>query len=167
MIEIRDSAGDKVIARGNAMYSHVDAVIHKVGNITSSETWTANNAYYLNGPTFIDGGATLTIEPGTFVFGGNVNQGVLVVKPGSKIMAAGTARMPIVLTSEFDCRRAGSRATGGGLVISGNAPCNVCPREGRGRLGSVRRQRRGGFERPTLLRAGRVRGASGSPTRTS
>ncbi len=134
VIEIRDSAGDKVIARGNAMYSHVDAVIHKVGNITSSETWTANNAYYLNGPTFIDGGATLTIEPGTFVFGGNVNQGVLVVKPGSKIMAAGTARMPIILTSEFDV---GEREPGdwGGLVISGNAPCNVCPREGEGDSG--------------------------------
>ena len=134
VLEIRDSAGDKVIARANAMYSHVDAVIHKVGNITSSETWTANNAYYLNGPTFIDGGATLTIEPGTFVFGGNVNQGVLVVKPGSKIMAAGTARMPIVLTSEFDV---GEREPGdwGGLVISGNAPCNVCPREGEGDSG--------------------------------
>lgn len=134
VLEIRDSAGDKVIARANAMYSHVDAVIHKVGNITSSETWTANNAYYLNGPTFIDGGATLTIEPGTFVFGGNVNQGVLVVKPGSKIMAAGTARMPIILTSEFDV---GEREPGdwGGLVISGNAPCNVCPREGEGDSG--------------------------------
>ena len=134
VLEIRDSAGDKVIARANAMYSHVDAVIHKVGNITSSETWTANNAYYLNGPTFIDCGATLTIEPGTFVFGGNVNQGVLVVKPGSKIMAAGTARMPIILTSEFDV---GEREPGdwGGLVISGNAPCNVCPREGEGDSG--------------------------------
>ena len=134
VLEIRDAVGDKVIARGNAMYSHVDAVIHKVGNITSNETWTANNAYYLNGPTFIDGGATLTIEPGTFVFGGNVNQGVLVVKPGSKIMAAGTARMPIVMTSEFDV---GEREPGdwGGLVISGNAPCNVCPREGEGDSG--------------------------------
>ena len=134
VLEIRDSAGDKVIARANAMYSHVDAVIHKVGNITSSETWTANNAYYLNGPTFIDGGATLTIEPGTFVFGGNVNQGVLVVKPGAKIVAAGTARMPIVLTSEFDV---GEREPGdwGGLVIGGNAPCNTCPREGEGDSG--------------------------------
>ena len=134
VLEIRDAAGDKVIARGNAMYSHVDAVMHKVGNITSNETWTANNTYYLNGPTFIDGGAALTIEPGVFVFGGNVNQGVLVVRPGSKIIAAGTARMPIVMTSEFDV---GEREPGdwGGLVVSGNAPCNTCPREGEGDSG--------------------------------
>ncbi len=134
VLEIRDEAGEKVIARGNAMYSHVDAVVHKVGAITSSETWTSNNAYYLNGPTFIDGGATLTIQAGAVVYGGNVNQGVLVVKPGAKIMAVGTARMPIVLTSEFDV---GEREPGdwGGLVISGAAPCNTCPREGEGDSG--------------------------------
>ncbi len=134
VLEIRDEAGEKVIARGNAMYSHVDTVVHKVGNITSNETWTNNNTYYLNGPTFIGGGATLTIQAGTVVYGGNVNQGVLVVKPGAKIMAAGTARLPIVLTSEFDV---GEREPGdwGGLVISGNAPCNTCPREGEGDSG--------------------------------
>ncbi len=134
VLEVRDAAGKKVIARGNAMYSHVDAVVHRNGNITADETWTNNNAYYLNGPTFIDGGATLTVQAGTVVYGGNVKQGVLVVKPGSKIMAVGTSRMPIVLTSEFDV---GEREPGdwGGLVISGNAPCNACPREGEGDSG--------------------------------
>ena len=134
VVEYRDAAGAGVISRSNAMYSYVANVVFRNGTITENQRWTANNAYYLDGPTFIDGGSTLTIEPGTVVYGGNFRQGVLVIKPGSKIMARGTADKPIVLTSEFDV---GEREVGdwGGLVISGNAPCNACPREGEGDSG--------------------------------
>ena len=86
-----------------------------------------NTATYLvNGKTSVGGGrntqpGTLTIEPGTTVQG--IGQGIdyLVVQPGSKLYAEGTATAPIIFTGPTDTP--GSWA---GLVLAGNAVNNGC-----------------------------------------
>ncbi len=67
--------------------------------------------------------AILTIEPGTVIKGVSNTKAALMIERGSKIMAAGTADMPIVFTSD---KPKGQRAYGdwGGLVLCGYAPTN-------------------------------------------
>jgi len=98
------------------------------GNITTNTTLTSNKTYLLKGIVRVMPGATLTIEPGTIIYGENSSQGSLVIKPGGKIMAQGTAEKPIVFTSEFT--KAGSTKSPnygdwGGIIILGKAPINV------------------------------------------
>lgn len=133
VVELRDANGANVVARSNAMYSYVDAVIAKSGTINSNETWTSDNAYFLAAPVNVDG-ATLTIQKGTVILGSNANQGTLVVRRGAQIQAVGDAMDPIVFTSE---REVGQRRPGdwGGLVINGSAPTNQVDPQGEGNSG--------------------------------
>jgi hypothetical protein len=78
-------------------------------NITTSQTWTQDHDYFLDGIIYVTSGATLTIEPGTVVRGrpdssttGTNNPGTLVITRGSKIQALGTPDAPIVFTDEND-----------------------------------------------------------------
>ena len=123
VFELRDAAGKRVLARSNAMYSNIDGSIPISGTINSSQTWTANNRYVLSEFVGVASGATLTIEPGTVIYGGT-SKATLFIQKGAKIMADGTARRPIIFTSP---RRTGDRAQTdwGSLVILGNAPINV------------------------------------------
>jgi hypothetical protein len=93
------------------------------GSITSNTTWTASNQYLLKGYVYVRSGATLTIEPGTIIKGDKDTKGALIIEPGAKIMAMGTAAKPIVFTSN---QPKGSRNYGdwGGVIIAGNAPVN-------------------------------------------
>ncbi|MFA7420269.1 MAG: T9SS C-terminal target domain-containing protein, partial [Melioribacteraceae bacterium] len=98
------------------------------GDITTNQTLTADKTYLLKGIVRVMSGATLTIQPGTKIYGENTSQGSLIIKPGGKIMAEGTATQPIVFTSEFT--KAGSTKTPnygdwGGIILLGNAPINV------------------------------------------
>ncbi len=98
------------------------------GDITSNRTLTSNNRYLLRGFVRVQSPATLTIEPGTIIFGENTTQGTLIVKPGGKINAVGTEISPIVFTSEF--AKAGSSrlptyGDWGGIIILGKAKINV------------------------------------------
>ncbi|MFA5806538.1 MAG: T9SS C-terminal target domain-containing protein, partial [Melioribacteraceae bacterium] len=68
------------------------------GNITTNTTLTSDKTYILKGIVRVESGATLTIQAGTKIYGENSSQGSLVVKPGGKIMAEGTATNPIVFT---------------------------------------------------------------------
>jgi PKD repeat protein len=91
-------------------------------NITTNTTWTNNNIYLLQGGClYVTNNATLTIEPGTLIKG---DQAALIVQRGAKIIADGTAEMPIVFTSS---KPVGQRAPGdwGGMLIMGKAPINV------------------------------------------
>ncbi|QJX47606.1 T9SS C-terminal target domain-containing protein [Hymenobacter taeanensis] len=92
-------------------------------SITTNTTWSASNKYLLKGFVYVKSGATLTIEAGTIIKGDKDTKGTLIVEPGAKIVAIGTAEKPIVFTSN---QPRGSRNYGdwGGLIIAGNAPVN-------------------------------------------
>jgi len=101
------------------------------GTISTNTTWTADKIYLLRGYVLVDNNATLTIQPGTIIKGaartedpsGAQRAATLIVRPGAKIEARGTAQAPIVFTSN---QAAGQRKTGdwGGVVLHGKAPHN-------------------------------------------
>lgn len=127
------------------------------GIITSDLTLESGNLYALNGKVVVGentasdgtGGtpATLTIEPGTTIYGQDL-QSYLVVSRGSRLEASGTQANPITFTSAQDLNVAAEfgqtqRAvfTGaaeddpntsewGGLVINGLAELNTCNQVG-------------------------------------
>ncbi|MEZ4297381.1 MAG: hypothetical protein R3B70_20620 [Polyangiaceae bacterium] len=94
------------------------------GEISSDKTLSADKCWLLKGIVFVNKGTTLTIEPGATIMGETASLGTLVIEPGAKIVADGTADLPIVFTSE---KPKGSRAAGdwGGLILLGSAPINV------------------------------------------
>lgn len=93
------------------------------GKITVDMTLEASREHILRGAVFVENSATLTIEPGTTIYGEGVSNGTLIIAQGSKIMAEGTQNAPIVFTSDA---LEGSRGRGqwGGLIINGRAPSN-------------------------------------------
>lgn len=112
---------------------------------TGTTTWTANNTYVLDGMVFVNSGDVLTIEAGTVIKG---KEGVgeaasaLIVARGGKIMAEGTADLPIIFTAEADQTEykdgkvvqatdlsASDAGLWGGLIILGNAGLNSAPGE--------------------------------------
>lgn len=102
------------------------------GTITSNISLTADKLWALNGKVAVGNdnanSATLTIEPGTTVFGKS-GADFLVVSRGSKISAVGTASAPVVFTSINDLiGTANDTSSGqwGGIVILGRAPSNKC-----------------------------------------
>lgn len=101
-----------------------NAQISKSGNITANETWTNNNIYLLNGFVYVKSGVTLTIQAGTIIKGSFANKGSLIIERGGKLIADGTASMPIVFTSE---KNVGQRNYGdwGGIILCGNASVNL------------------------------------------
>lgn len=94
------------------------------GTIEADTTWTAAREVLLEGAVFVASGATLTIEPGTRIYGSSASNGALIVSRGGRIMAEGTRENPIVMTSD---QPDGDRARGdwGGLIINGAAPLNI------------------------------------------
>lgn len=106
-------------------------VVNVTGEITTSVTWSSNNVYLLRGFVYVRSGAVLTIQPGTVIkgggpaldpSGGNLG-GTLIIQPGARIEAVGTAQRPIVFTSNAPI---GQRRYGdwGGIVLIGRAPTN-------------------------------------------
>jgi hypothetical protein len=93
------------------------------GEITSSRTLRANEKYLLKGFVYVTSGNTLTIEPGTKIFGDQTTKGALIIERGAKIVAEGAQSNPIVFTSS---KAPGTRNYGdwGGLVLVGSAPIN-------------------------------------------
>jgi hypothetical protein len=113
------------LAAFNTVYSQ-DVLIS--GDIGTNLTLTADKTYTLVGIVRVQSGATLTIQPGTKIYGQNSTQGSLVIKPGGKINAQGTKENPIVFTSEFTKPGASRQPTygdWGGIIVLGNAPINV------------------------------------------
>jgi len=99
-------------------------VVRLDANITANTTFTAGKTYVIpqRKQLFVEPGATLTIEPGTVIKG---EQGsVLVITRGAKILAAGTAAKPIVLTSAQDDDKK-TPGFWGGLLVLGAAPINT------------------------------------------
>jgi len=79
--------------------------------------------YVLKGWVYVTTGATLTIEAGTIIKGDKDTKAALIVERGGKVIAQGTADLPIVFTSN---QAAGSRKPGdwGGIIICGKAKNN-------------------------------------------
>lgn len=79
--------------------------------------------YTLKGWVYIAKGAQLTIEPGTVIKGDKQTKAALIVEPGGKLYAEGTADNPIVFTS---AQPKGNRKPGdwGGVIICGRAKNN-------------------------------------------
>ncbi len=91
-----------------------------VGAIKDNTKLDANVEYTLTGALYVESGATLEIPAGTTIKAKNGGTGVFVlVKPGGKIMANGTATDPIVFTSTSATPKEGDW---GGIIINGNAP---------------------------------------------
>jgi hypothetical protein len=93
-------------------------------DITTNTTWTRGNIYRVQGFRKVANGATLTIESGTKIIGDfNTVGSSLFVLRGSRIVADGTANLPIVFTSS---QPEGQRQPGdwGGLIIIGNGIIN-------------------------------------------
>ena len=124
---ITNRGGQKSVASGEASTTTKDfgfatATINT--DITASRTFSADTAYTLTGFIHVANGATLTIQPGTKIYGDyNTLGSALMIMKGAKIQAVGTATAPIVFTSS---RAAGQRQPGdwGGLLLVGNAPNN-------------------------------------------
>jgi len=74
--------------------------------------------YLLKGWVYVADGSVLTIEPGTIIKGDKASAASLIVEPGGKLIAQGTASEPIVFTS---AQQKGQRKPGdwGGLIICG------------------------------------------------
>jgi len=92
------------------------------GSIEGNERWRAGRTVRLDGLTFVESGAKLTIEPGVTVLGAPGS--ALVVTRGARIFARGTASEPVVFTS---AQPEGHRVSGdwGGVVLLGAAPVNA------------------------------------------
>lgn len=74
-------------------------------NISANTTWTSGKVYQLAGRITVLSGATLTIEAGTIIkgeAGTGANATALLIARGGKLMAEGTATMPIIFTSVAD-----------------------------------------------------------------
>jgi len=104
----------------------IDSQVDVSGAITADTTWTAGNQYKIDGLVTVKSGATLTIEPGTVVFGDTTGDDYIVVAKGSRIVADGTDALPIYFTSEASLLdpAAGDIGQWGGLTILGDAPTN-------------------------------------------
>ncbi len=115
-------------------------------NITSNTTWYADTVYQLGGRITVTSGATLTIQPGTVIkgeAGTGSNATALLIARGGKLMAEGTASLPIIFTSVADELTPVQVAAGnisspnldptvnglwGGVLVLGNA--KVSPKPG-------------------------------------
>ncbi|WP_343608381.1 hypothetical protein [Chryseobacterium oranimense] len=101
------------------------------GDITTNTTWSG--VVEINGIVTVKNGATLTIQPGTFIKAKpnttNTATGVLVISKTGKINAAGTESQPIIFTSYklLDGNEDTTAAPGdfGGVIILGDAPTNT------------------------------------------
>lgn len=112
-------------------------------NISENTTWTADKTYILAGRITVLDGATLTIEPGTVIkgqAGTGANATALLIARGAKLMAEGTAELPIVFTSIADELTGEDLAAGnyaspnlepdvnglwGGVIVLGKAPISA------------------------------------------
>lgn len=98
------------------------------GTINKDLTLDSRKAYLLSGGVFVGEGATLTIEPGTKVYGdaSGASTAFLSIAQGGKIMANGTKQAPIIMTSS-KALHGGTPARGdwGGIIVNGYADINT------------------------------------------
>lgn len=107
-------------------------------NITTNTTWETGKTYILTTRIAVVNGVTLTIQPGVVVkgeAGTGANATALLIARGAKLMAEGTADLPIIFTSVADEIVSGEvvspnldptlNGLWGGLLILGKAPISA------------------------------------------
>jgi hypothetical protein len=67
--------------------------------ITTNTTLSNANNYLLKGDVRVVSGVTLTIDPGTVIFGDKASRGTLSIEMGGRINAVGNKNQPIIFTS--------------------------------------------------------------------
>lgn len=97
-----------------------DPTVILEGNITTNTTLQSNTKYLLRGKVYVQSGITLTIQPGTIIFGEKDSDGTLIINRGATIDAKGTATNPIIMTSQAP-KGFRNRGDWGGVVILGKA----------------------------------------------
>ena len=126
VVQLRDYTGSEILKTSYMKIGAVKGAATITGDVTADRTLTNDTRWDLKGIVYVKGGATLTIQPGTFVMGqpGTTPPSALIVTQNGKINAAGTQSRPIVLTSSLPF---GERTRGdwGGLAMLGKAPINV------------------------------------------
>lgn len=137
------SEGAATSAGGDACARADKPVVELSGDIERAARLTCDKVYRLRFVTVVRPGASLTIDPGTTIVGDRDTRGTLVVQPGARLVAEGTAERPIVFTSEAP---PGERRPGdwGGLVLLGRAPTNLRGADGAPATGRVEGLEAGG-----------------------
>jgi len=112
-----------VTGAGRTDINYSKPVVILEGEIFTSMNLVNTNNYLLRGRVGFAKGTTVTIQPGTYLFGEKATVGYLVIERGAHIQAVGTKAQPIVITSD---QVPGSMAPGdnGGIVIHGQADAN-------------------------------------------
>ena len=98
-------------------------VIHDNIILRSNQTWLPDSNHVVRGQFRAEGGANLTIGPGTVVIEERATLGTIRIDRGSKIFAVGKKDSVIIITDDDP---PGTQHTGGcgGLVINGRARIN-------------------------------------------
>jgi len=126
VVQLRDYTGTRVLKSSYMKFGVVTKTQTISGDITTDTRLTNDTKWELRGAVFVKNNATLTVEPGTFVFGqpGSQPPSVLVVTQNGRISANGTKSRPIVFTSS---QPVGQRKRGdwGGVILLGKARVNV------------------------------------------
>jgi hypothetical protein len=124
VVQLRDYTGTRPLKTAYMKIGVVNNVTTLTSNITSDVTLTNDTAWHLKGLIFVKSGATLTIQPGTFIFGESNPASALIITQTGQIYAKGTKSRPIVMTSAqpFGQRTRGDWA---GFIMMGKAPINV------------------------------------------
>jgi len=93
------------------------------GNIVNDITLSKGSSYVLKGGVHVKTGKTITIQEGVTVKSDATEPSTayLLIEPGAKIMAEGTASAPIVFTSGATAPK---EQDWGGIILCGNAPVN-------------------------------------------
>lgn len=94
-----------------------------ITGIISSSKFYAKGKWILKGYVYVTNGASITFEAGCVIQSDITEKGALIIERGAKLIASGTAAMPIIFTSG---KPVGARAPGdwGGIILLGKAPTN-------------------------------------------
>jgi len=119
VVTVFSACEEKVDPDANLKDHPYEAIVKS--DITGTRNFVKDSVYILIGQINVSG--ILNIAPGTIIKGDKKTKGTLVVVPGGKLNAEGTATQPIVFTSRME---AGERSAGdwGGVIIVGKAPVN-------------------------------------------
>lgn len=111
-------------------------LVELTGEISQDAELSCDKDYLLRFTTYVTPGSTLRILPGTTILGDLETKGTLVIQPGARIEALGTAARPVVFTSAAPPEKR-ARGDWGGLVVLGEAPTNLRDAAGKPRTGNV------------------------------